>query len=479
MKTKVLFILMCMLSAALYSQTIQNNGFENWTMKTYYDEPDSFMTTNAQVYFMSSLPNVTKITDVQHGSFAAKLETVYINPDTAFGLMLIGKPITGGIGGGLPFTARPDSLIGYVKYNIMTNDTANIVVFFKKLGVMMGGVGKQFHGTAGSYTRFSLPITWYAPGQPDSLIAIITSSNLDYPKIPGSIFCVDNLYFKDSTAVVHFPNGDMEYWKAVTSEEPDNWTTINLYTMGMGTPSVTKDTDSYSGTYAIKCVNVPLLYGDTIGYFTNGTIGKNGPEGGMTTWLNPDKVTGYYKYLPVGMDTAIAGVMTYRYDGTLHKTIMLDSSRIKLKGAISYTYFEIPLTYNNWPWVDTANIAFASGNIDPPGSYVGLGSTLFIDNLQITYKPMGVTETLFGDKDIVIYPNPADEYAYVQINVPSASDYRLKVYDAYGKEVMEKLYSKNTTGSIYKIDLSWLPAGIYVFNIQTDQGLISKKVMVN
>ena len=83
---------MCMLSAALYSQNITNSGFENWTMKTYYDEPDSFMTTNAQVYFASSLPNVTKITDVQHGSFAAKLETVFINPDTAFGLMLIGKP---------------------------------------------------------------------------------------------------------------------------------------------------------------------------------------------------------------------------------------------------------------------------------------------------------------------------------------------------------------------------------------------------
>jgi hypothetical protein len=229
----------------------------------------------------------------------------------------------------------------------------------------------------------------------------------------------------------------------------------------------------------LKCVNVSVFYGDTIGYFTNGTLGMNGPEGGMTTWLNPDKVTGYYKYLPVGLDTALAGVMTYRYDGTLHKTILLDSNRIKLPGAITYTFFEIPMVYDNWPRVDTANIAFASGNLDPPGLYVGLGSMLYVDNLQITYKPMGVDECIFGDKDLVIYPNPADGYAFVQINVPSASDYKLKVFDAYGKEVMEKLYSCKTQGSIYKVDLSRIPAGIYIFNIKTSQGLISKKVMVD
>ena len=81
-------------------------------------------------------------------------------------------------------------------------------------------------------------------------------------------------------------------------EEPDDWFTSNVLSLAMGEASVTKSTDSYEGTYAIRIENKMNFYEDTLGFITNGTMGEDNPIGGMPIDSTPDKVTGYYKYMP-------------------------------------------------------------------------------------------------------------------------------------------------------------------------------------
>jgi len=428
-----------------------------------------------QAYMNIGTANVTRVNGMS-SPFGARLETVSNGVDTIPGLMLIGTPGNGTINGGLFYTTKPDSMIGYVKYNEQFQDTASIILFFKNSGVMIGAAFAKFHDSQANYVRFSVPCFWFYPTTPDTLAVLISSSNLDGIKKPGSFFTIDSLSVKEGAFTTPIFNGEMELWSDVSSEDPDNWTTTNIGSVFSGNLAVTKSLNAKDSLYAVSIKNVPTVWNDTLGYLLKGVIGNNGPDGGMPVSLNPSKVTGWYQYFPVGLDTAMAGLLSSRFDGI--NSINLDSNIIPLPPVGIYTYFEIPLTYNSWPTTDTLAILFTSGNIMNQNSYVGLGSELLIDKLDIVYNPVGMTGNNFGNEDFVVFPNPTDNNAFVQFNSPSKSNYTLTIFDCFGQLVSTKTYPPNATSDIYKIDVSSYTSGIYLFNLQTEKGIISRKVVV-
>ena len=133
------------------AQQVANGGFENWTMKTLLNEPNGYSSSNTWAYVSGSGDNVTKDTSAYHGSFAAKLTTVQTQNDTIFGALFIGTPGDGGVTGGMPYTDQPDSVSGYVKYNIPTGDSAFFIVAFKNSGTMIAQTAQSFTGTQNTY----------------------------------------------------------------------------------------------------------------------------------------------------------------------------------------------------------------------------------------------------------------------------------------------------------------------------------------
>src|ERR1700752_3899838 len=86
------------------------------------------------------------------------------------------------------------------------------------------------------------------------------------------------------------PNGSFESWTTKTYEDPQIWSCANDEDHGGTTnypASVTKTTDAYHGSYAIKLVS--SLYGtDTIqAYFANGNPGNNPAPGGIPISQTP------------------------------------------------------------------------------------------------------------------------------------------------------------------------------------------------
>ena len=120
--------------------------------------------------------------------------------------------------------------------------------------------------------------------------------------------------------------------------------------------------------------------------------------------------------------------------------------------------------------------------VDPePG--VGLAGDLdaWGDNYMyhITFPTFVSVKPIDIAKDVNVSPNPATEFANVEVNLNSASKVEVNVYDVMGKLVLANNYGQQASGShIYKINTSSLPAGVYVFNIQASGSQTTKKVIV-
>jgi len=340
MKTLITITLFLAFGGALMAQTVPNSDFENWTTINLFEDPQGLSTTNLQSFMTTFSPNVTKSTDSHSGTYAAKLETKITATDTVFAMISNGT-FAGDIGGGVPYTNRPDTFSFSAKYNVTGGDSAAAFIAFKFQGNFIGMAIYSFQGTTTSYADISVPITWMipAPVVPDSMLFIVVSSNPDIHPVNGSWVIVDDIMLDN----VPVAGGGMESWVMRSYEDAVHWNSFNFVSAIYPPAYVEKTTDSYSGTYAMK-ITTTLFNGnqDTLAHITNGRMLYDDFAGGMPTQLNPRKVTGYYKYTPVGFDSALVALRAYGYDNSgIYQN--LDNNLIKLPPASSYTYFEINL----------------------------------------------------------------------------------------------------------------------------------------
>jgi len=458
MKKVLLIALMLGLLPCHYAQDIPNGKFENWFTEAYFEEPADYSTSNIMIYWVDAGElNVTKTTENHSGDYAIRLETIIIEEDTLPGMAFLGNFLIDG-NGGIPYSDRPDSIKGYVKYNMMPDDTAYISGVFLDQGDFIGLGFHAMAGTQNDYVAFSAPIQWINGNNPDTILLRIISSGGEYAK-SGSVVYVDDIRF--SGEVQQIPNGDMENWTMLSAENPEDWSTLNFFGLFGDEFSATKTADSYEGNYALQIKTV-MVGDDSSGVVTNGILGEDGPIGGLPVNLNPQMLSGYYRYFPVGPDTALAGVSTYRYNPELDSSEMIEEAIIKLSAAETWTFFEIDLQENPIPMVDTVNIAFASGNMEDDSSYFGLGSVLIVDDLMISYYSSDIPENVGACGLPVLYPNPIADYLYVKFERETSAVFKL--YDLNGACVCNTQLP-GQRGDLLQVDLSEIPAGVYCYEM--------------
>jgi hypothetical protein len=468
MKFKIIIpiLLFCFVSADLIGQSIPNSSFENWTQQTYYEEPDQFNTSNPLSYSTTSAANVTKTTDAHSGSFAARMETIVTGDGVLPGAVFIGQIGEETISGGVPFSERPDSVKGFAKYNVANLDTANVVVLFKKMGVPIGLCFIQFTGTQNNWEEFSAPVTWLFPVVlPDTLATVVVSSAIFADPVPGSTITVDDIHFVGAST--SFPNGGFENWNELSGEEADDWTSSNVFTLSVSGTSFTKTEDSFDGTFAAKLETNLTLFNDTLAVLTNGQFGDDGPFAGMPVSNNQDKLTGNYKYIPDGLDMAFVGMTLYRYNDNTGITSVLEEAFIQLPPASEYTPFEIPVFYDQSPIADTVNIVFSAGNMDENSTNTGLGSILFIDALEISYKPppTGIASKLTKD-EFKVYPNPTSENLNFEFTSAFQNDVEVTIMNILGKMVSMQTINASQSKLFY-INVNNLENGIYFYRLKS------------
>lgn len=155
------------------------------------------------------------------------------------------------------------------------------------------------------------------------------------------------------------------------------------------------------------------------------------------------------------------------------------SEPVDLTGDVSHDSHEV--VWANMAAGNDGNLHFLCQIDGEPGLLAGMDRDQPGDNF-ITYltfptfvglKPVDIS------KEVSISPNPASEYANVQLMLNTSGKVEINVYDVMGKLVLANSYGQQSQGShTYKINTSALPSGVYVFSVKAGGSLTTKKVVV-
>jgi len=178
------FVLLAAFSASALAQ-IPNAGFETWTSGI----PNSWITDNAPG--VDTL--IYRTTDVHSGTYA--VEGV---ASSVFGVVV--PPTLAAL---FTWTTRPTTFSGYYKFSPVGGDSLFIAAAVESNGSAIGAAVFRTNSPVSSYTQFSVPITYFNSGAPDSggidvAIYQATGSSVVHA---GSTFKLDDLTFSGATDV--------------------------------------------------------------------------------------------------------------------------------------------------------------------------------------------------------------------------------------------------------------------------------------
>ena len=84
------------------------------------------------------------------------------------------------------------------------------------------------------------------------------------------------------------------------------------------------------------------------------------------------------------------------------------------------------------------------------------------------YNAVGVSE--FEELEVLIYPNPVDDYFNVEIK--SEEDFTFKLLDARGRVLSQDLFKKSI-----QIDRKYISPGVYFIHLNSDSNIIQRKII--
>ncbi len=444
MKTKVLSIIILglVLLSTVYSQNVPNGGFENWEMRFLYEEPVWWITGN-QESFLGGEQTAVKTTDSYSGEYALRIETVTNAENTFFGYAFSNGRITDGelgdtlhFEGGIPVSAAPDSLCGYFKFDMATNDTGLVLISFKSAGNIISQNFYQITGSQNDYTRLVFQIETMAE-TPDTALVAFTCSNPENPQ-PGGWMQIDSVWFEGIADTIW--NADFEYWEDYSYQEPVNWFTTNLFSyLFGGDMAATPTTDAHTGDFALRLEAVesvipaegdlvPAVAGFAIPYEETFDFRESLPT--FPVGYNPYMLTGFYKFEPMLNDTAMLFIGLIDDEDNIYETGTF------LPAASTYQEFEVLLSYPAGVNITEASMVVnTSKYFMQTGEEGELGSVLYIDDLSLV--------------------NPCDTfppYSIASVTQADCSDYTASIDAGEGWD--EYLWSNSETTQVIRVTVT-------------------------
>lgn len=281
--------------------------------------------------------------------------------------------------------------------------------------------------------------------------------------------------FAGACAAQEIPNGDFETWSG-SPEAPDSWGSLSFSLPLLGDfVSATKSTDSHTGDFALalESINIPILNLAIPGAATTGTLNQFTfqSSGGFPFESRPNAIKGYYKYQPVGADTASVEVLLTRWNEDLGQRDTVGYGKKIFRDAIgTYKLFSVPIVLDAMGTPDTARITVYSSSRSNPTA----GSKLFLDDLEFFTTTAGIEEKTASD--IELYPNPAKEVVTLRSKT-LGNQYSLRVTNVLG----ECMITGKGRVDGFTIQTDKFPAGLYFCTITDAQGVLVKhlKFIIN
>ena len=465
MRTRILGLLIAFSIVPFLSQAqLPDMNFENWNTNSLFEEPDDLFTTNLQAYIIGAPPPITKVAGTQGN--AARLETSLVGNDTIFGFMLNSQTSNG-----RPYTGTPDSLKIRVRYNIQPGDTAGVILYFSFGGNLSGLGAIALSGSSSNFVTLSSPIFSLAP--PDSMLFIATSG-----VIPGSWVEIDDITLTNTNQQI--ANNGLDNWHMVGYSDPEGWTSSNLISALFQQPMAVRQntTDVMSGSSSLEIENTVVnIYGelDTIGYISNSDIYLGGNTSGGAYTSQPEKLSFYYKYSPMGNDSATIGVLFKKWNSGTGKSDSITANITRLPAAGSFTKMELPLNWTGLPNPDSVVIAMSAGDLQ---NFTGVpGSKVIFDDLMFEFGVGIATPVPAFANEVHLYPNPAGDHLYIDLSRTDLQSGQVRILNILGQPMYEGSFT--TTDDPMLVNLEGYQSGTYLYEIREGEKVLTGKFIVH
>ena len=244
-----------------------------------------------------------------------------------------------------------------------------------------------------------------------------------------------------------------------------------------------KDMNPQQGKFAIRLVSGVVPVGEDV--FLPGMVGTInedfvkeflGSEDGNVTvyrdWLGydtPHALEGWFKYNPVGGDSALIDIGFYRGGDNpvfIEKLIIKETVNQWSKFSIT-----IPKQYWNQEFtsIRVLFVASAGVNFNKLMECKGQkGSTLWIDNIYLNYGEVGIKQDIFSPLKTKVFPNPATEVLNLELNENFTG--KVLVYDMLGSFIM----TESIQGTQCQLNTSSLAAGNYVYKLMNENTIFAQ-----
>jgi hypothetical protein len=176
----------------------------------------------------------------------------------------------------------------------------------------------------------------------------------------------------------------------------------------------------------------------------------------------------------------IEGLAFGEFDGYVE--LPSDKFMISFTGQDFTRTFEAPIDELNLEGQSLSILAsgFADPSVNSNGQAFGLlavqtdGTTIMLTDVT------GIDESLVNAESVSIYPNPANNLVNISFELNSKENISLEIMDMTGRLVKSADLGKKNAG-VYneKVDIQGLNQGMYLLNIRTLDGMISRKFFKN
>lgn len=100
-------------------------------------------------------------------------------------------------------------------------------------------------------------------------------------------------------------------------------------------------------------------------------------------------------------------------------------------------------------------------------------------NAGMSADPLALEEIVNNSTEFSLYPNPANNQAFLRLNNATPSDVTVTVFDMTGRAIDSRTYQNLNSESIVPINTSEYSNGMYVVKAQSSTGSTTKNLVVN
>lgn len=257
---------------------------------------------------------------------------------------------------------------------------------------------------------------------------------------------------------------------------------VDSVTSGFTNLYAAKPASGYNGSsnYAVAQQNAVARLNNVVPtmviegfYVTNGTYAHNSMRDGDTFARKFGDTTGTNSGLPQGSYPDYFKLTVRSY---VNGFLSNDSVEFYL-ADFRFTDNSLDYIVNTWEWVDCSTLAvfdslkFTLSSSDN-GTF-GMNTPAFfcIDNLSIDVT-VGNLEASQKNNNIGFFPNPASDYLQF-LNLPISGRNLISIYNMNGQLVLES----SLTNTEKTLIIDYLPTGLYMVKIQTENESVQHKFM--